>query len=73
MSFTVGLEKHLTQKKESTRTVTVCHQPDLKPALTSWPHLHTDLQQITGAVRSPPMLQMLHHHPRPKGTQNYWI
>ncbi len=36
------------------------------------PHLHTDLQQITGAVRSPLMLQTLHHHPRPKETQNYW-
>ncbi len=30
------------------------------------PHLHTDLQQITGAVRSPLMLQILHHHPVPK-------
>ncbi len=47
----------------------VCHQPALNPAS---PHLHTDLQQITGAVRSPLMLQMLHHHPRPKETQNYW-
>ncbi len=36
------------------------------------PHLHTDIQQITGAVRSPLMLQMLRHHPRPKETQNYW-
>ncbi len=33
---------------------------------------HTNLQQITGAVRSPLMLQTLHHHPRPKETQNYW-
>ncbi len=30
------------------------------------PHRHTDLQQITGAVRSPLMLQTLHHHPVPK-------
>ncbi len=30
---------------------------------------HTDLQQITGAVRSPLMLQTLHHHPRPKETK----
>ncbi len=30
------------------------------------------LQQITGAVRSPLMLQTLHHHPRPKATQNDW-
>ncbi len=36
------------------------------------PHLHTDLQQITGAVRSPFLLQTLHHHPHPKETQNYW-
>ncbi len=34
-----------------------------------WPlgsHLHTDFQQITGVVRSPLMLQTLHHHPRSK-------
>ncbi len=30
------------------------------------------LQQITGAVQSPLMFQMLDHHPRPKETQNYW-
>ncbi len=36
------------------------------------PHLHTDLQQITGAVWSPLMLQTLSHHPRSKETQNYW-
>ncbi len=30
------------------------------------PHLHKDLQQITGTVRSPLMLQTLHHHPIPK-------
>ncbi len=30
------------------------------------------LQRITGAMQSPLMLQMLHHHPRPKDTQNYW-
>ncbi len=35
------------------------------------PHLHKDLQQITVTVRSPFMLQMLHHHPHPKETQNY--
>ncbi len=29
------------------------------------PHLHTDHQQISGAVRSPLMLQTLHHHPPP--------
>ncbi len=32
----------------------------------------TDLQQITGAVRSPLMLQTLHHHPHHKETQKYW-
>ncbi len=49
--------------------------------LTSWPHLHTDLQQIPGAVRSPLMLQTLHHHPRPPPpkklhdlmTTNLWL
>ncbi len=35
------------------------------------PHLHKDLQQITGTVRSPFMLQTLHHHPHPKEIQNY--
>ncbi len=34
------------------------------------PHLHTDLQQITGAVWSPFLLETLHHHPRPKETQD---
>ncbi len=28
--------------------------------------------RITGAVRSSLLLQTLHHHPRPKETQNYW-
>ncbi len=39
-----------------------------------WPaglHLHTDLQQITGTVQSPFMLQTLHYHPHPKEIQNY--
>ncbi len=35
------------------------------------PYLHKDLQQITGTVRSPYMLQMLHHHSHPKEIQNY--
>ncbi len=35
------------------------------------PHLHKDLQQITGAVRSPLMLQTLQYHPHPKEIQNY--
>ncbi len=44
----------------------------LKSVLTSWPHLHTDLQQITEAVWSPLMLQTLHHHPPSQETPNYW-
>ncbi len=35
------------------------------------PHLHKYLQQITGTVRSPFMIQTLHHHPHPKEIQNY--
>ncbi len=35
------------------------------------PHLHKDLQQITRPVRSPLMLQTVHHHPHPKEIQNY--
>ncbi len=35
------------------------------------PHLHKDLQQITVTVQSLLVLQMLHHHPRPKEIQNY--
>ncbi len=35
------------------------------------PNFHKDLQQITGTVRSPFMLQTLHHHPHPKEIQNY--
>ncbi len=45
---------------------TVCHQSVWNPVLTSCPpHLHKDLQQSTGAVRSPLMLQTLHHQSRP--------
>ncbi len=65
-----GLQKE--QKKESTRPRRCVTS---LPKILCWPagpHLHTDLQQITGAVRSPLMLQMIHHHPRPKETQNYW-
>ncbi len=35
------------------------------------PHLHKDLQQITGTVQSPFMLQTLHRHPHPKEIQNH--
>ncbi len=34
-------------------------------------HLHTDLQQITGAVWSPLLLQTFHHHPCTQETQNH--
>ncbi len=40
--------------------------------LPAGPHLHKDLQQITGSVWSPFMLQTLHHHPHPKEIQNFW-
>ncbi len=59
------------QKKESTRT-RWC-DTSLSEILC-WPagsHLLTDLQQITGAVQSPLMLQTL-HYPRPKETPNHW-
>lgn len=32
------------------------------------PHLHRDIQQITGAVLSPLLLQTLHYHPGPQET-----
>ncbi len=65
-----GLQKE--QKKESTRPRRCVTSLPKNLCLPASPHLHTDLQQITGAVRSPLMLQTLHHHPRPKETQNYW-
>ncbi len=65
-----GLQKE--QKKESTRSRRCVTSLPKNLCWPAGPHLHTDLQQITGAVRSPLMLQMLHHHPRPKETQNYW-
>ncbi len=34
-------------------------------------HLHIDLQQITGAVWSPLLLQTLHYHPCPQETKNH--
>ncbi len=34
-------------------------------------HLHIDLQQITGAVWSPLLLQTLHHHPCTQETKNH--
>ncbi len=65
-----GLQKE--QKKESTRPRRCVTSLPKNLCWPAGPHLHTDLQQITGAVRSPLMLQTLHHHPRPKETQNYW-
>ncbi len=37
----------------------VPHQPVWNPVLTSWPHFHKDIQQITGIVRNPFMLLFL--------------
>ncbi len=57
------------QKKKSTRPRR-CHTS--LSEIMCWPagpHLHKDLQQITGTVRSPFMLQTL--HPHPKEIQNY--
>ncbi len=44
----------------------VSHQLVWNPVLTSWPHLHKDLQQITGTVWSPFMLQRSTIIPIPK-------
>ncbi len=65
-----GLKKE--QEKKSTRP-RWCHT-SLSENLCwpAGPHLHTDLQQMTGAVRSPFLLQTLHQNPHPKETQNYW-
>ncbi len=60
------------QKKESTRPRRCVTSLPKNLCWPAGPHLHTDLQQITGAVWSPLMLQTLHHHPRPKETQKYW-
>ncbi len=65
-----GLQKE--QKEESTRPRRCVTSLPKNLCWPAGPHLHTNLQQITGAVRSPLMLQTLHHHPRPKETQNYW-
>ncbi len=60
-----------TEKEKSTRPRR-CHT-SLSEILcwSAGPHLHKDLQQITGTVWSPFMLQTLHHHPHPKEIQNY--
>ncbi len=56
-------ERKKEGKHRTDSVVTSCLKNLCWPA---GPHLHADLQQITGAVWSPLMLQMLHHHPRPK-------
>ncbi len=59
------------EKKKSTR-LRWCHTS--LSEILCWPagpHLHKDLQQITGTVWSLFMLQTSHHHPHPKETQNY--
>ncbi len=65
-----GLQKE--QEKEGTRPRRYVTSLSKILCWPTGPHLHTDLQHITGAVRSPLMLQTLHNHPRPKETQNYW-
>ncbi len=60
-----------SRKEKKHQAQTVLHQSVWNPVLTSWPQLHKDLQQITGAVRSLLMLQTLHHHPHTKDIQNY--
>ncbi len=44
----------------------------LKTCADQLPPPPPHLQQINGAVRSPLILQTLHHHPRPKETQKNW-
>ncbi len=59
------------EKEKSTR-LRWCHTS--LSEILCWlddPHLHKDLQQITGTVWSLFMLQTSHHHPHPKEIQNY--
>ncbi len=59
------------EKEKSTRP-RQCHTS--LSEIMCWPaglHLHKYIQQITGNVRSPFMLQTLRHHPHPKETQTY--
>ncbi len=54
------------QKEKSTRP-RQCYTS--LSAILCWPagpHLHKDIQQITGTLQSPFIRQMLHHHPHPK-------
>ncbi len=60
-----------TEDKESTRPrrcLSSLPQSLCCPAII---HLHSDLQQITGAVWSPLLLQTLHHHPCTQETKNH--
>ncbi len=58
------------EKERNHQAQIVLHQSVWYLCWPAGPHLHTDLQQITGTVASPFMLQMLHHHPHPKEIQN---
>ncbi len=58
------------QEKKGTRPRWCVTSLSENPCWPAGPHLHTVLQQITGAVWSPFLLQTLHHHPRPKETQD---
>ncbi len=65
-----GLQKE--QKKEGSKPRRRVTNPSEILCWPVGPHLQTDLQQITGAVRSHLMLQTLHHHPRSKETPHFW-
>ncbi len=52
-----GLPEVEKEKKHQAQMVS--HQPVWNPVLTSWPHFHKDIQQITGIVRNPFMLLFL--------------
>ncbi len=65
-----GLQKE--QKKEGSKPRRRVTNPSEILCWPVGPNLQTDLQQITGAVRSHLMLQTLHHHPRSKETPHFW-
>ncbi len=60
------------QKREKNTSPRLCYTS--LSEILCWPagpHLHKDLQQITGTVRSALILQTLRYHPHPKEIQNY--
>ncbi len=62
-----------TEDQEGTRTrwcVSLLHESLCWPAGS---HLHSDLQQISGAVWSSFLLEMLYHHPGPQETLHHKI